>query len=74
MTRKKTAAPHPKWSYGNLIKSDNETRFTDMKEMPMELMQLSTSVQYSKYFITRDILEYTPNYTIFCSMLLHESV
>jgi hypothetical protein len=65
---KKRAALHAKWSYGNPVKSDKEIRFIDMKEMPMELMQLSTPVQYFKYFMTRDILEYMLHklyYTLF---------
>jgi hypothetical protein len=51
ITKKKNAAPCPKWYYGNLVKPDNEMRFIHMKEIPLVLMLL-------KYSITRYILEY----------------
>mgnify|MGYP000336018700 CR=1 FL=1 len=59
LTNKKGIASLPKWSSGNLVRNDDEIKFINMMEMPMELMQLSSPVQYFKFFMTKEILEST---------------
>jgi hypothetical protein len=34
----------PNWSLGNMIKNDEETKFTASNEMPMDLMLLTTPI------------------------------
>ena len=49
----------PNWSLGNMIKDEEGTKFIASNEMPMDLMLLSTPIQYFKFFMTREILKHT---------------
>ena len=48
----------PNWSLGNMIKNEEETKLIASNEMPMDLMLLSTPIQYFKFFMTGEIFEH----------------
>jgi hypothetical protein len=65
----------PNWSLGNMIKNEEETKFIASNEMPMDLMLLSTPIQYFKFFMTGEIFEHILHQsTLFRSSVFIKSI
>lgn len=56
------------WSRGNLLKSDDDTKFTGNTQLPEEVMELDTPYQFFRFFWTQELMEQIVEQTILYSV------